>query len=108
MPRWLWIGPIGLLVLLVAVFGVRLGFERAAITETVVIKFYAERYLVDHRQVLGTEGQLTDCIAVPGETGGVWIEVRCSPQDGSPDFVYGADRKGAQVYAGRDGEEPQT
>ena len=108
MPRWMWIAPIGLLLLFTAFHGYKLGLERSAVTETVVIEFYAEQYLKDHRRILESEGALTDCIAIPAETPGVWIEVRCSPQDGSEDFVYGADRSGAQVYAGRAGEDANT
>jgi hypothetical protein len=104
----MWLGPLGLFGLLITFHGVRVGMERAAITESVVIDFYAARYLDDHRRELGADGALTDCAGVPGQTPSVWIEVRCSPRDGAPDFVYGADRSGKQLYAGRAKEDPQT
>lgn len=108
MPRWMWFGPIGLLGLFLAFHAYKLGTERAAVTETVVIDYYAERYLADHQRAFGEPGRLTDCIGLPGEMAGIWIEVRCSPANGSADFIYGADRSGTQVYAGRAGETPRT
>ena len=108
MPRRLWLWPLGLLALVIGYNGLRLGMERAAMTEAVVIDFYAERYLEDHRQAFGSEGALTDCIAVPGDLPRVWIELRCSPGNGSADFIYGADRDGRQIYAGRDTQSGRT
>jgi len=107
MPRWMWIAPLGLLTLFLAFHGYKLSQDRARITETTVIDFYAERYLDDHARELGGAAALTDCVGVPGQAN-VWIEVRCSPASGAPDFIYGADRRGRMLYAGRAGEEPQT
>jgi len=108
MPRWKWFLPFGILMAVLAYNGVKLGIERAGVTESDVINFYAERYLEDHRRIIGSEAALTDCIAVPGGETGVWIEVRCQPQGGEPAFLYGANRAGAQVYAARDGEVPEA
>ena len=108
MSRWKWFFPIGLIFAVVAFNGVRLGMERASVTESAVIEFYSARYLEDHTRLIGDGAALTDCVAVPGVRPGVWIEVRCTPPDGSEAFIYGAARSGAQLYAGRDGEAPEA
>ena len=108
MPRWLWFIPFGFLVLVVAYNGIKLGIARANVTESAVINYYAGQYLEDHLRVLGSEGSLTECLAIAEETPGVWLEVRCSPSDGSAAFLYGVRRDGGLSYAGRDGVAPET
>ncbi|MDJ0995482.1 MAG: hypothetical protein QNI90_18030 [Dinoroseobacter sp.] len=102
-PRWIWFLPLGIILLIVAANGVRLGMQRAALDEGAVIAFYANQYLQDHAR-LETPGQaaLTDCIAVPGDDPGIWIVVRCQPS-GQPDsFDYYIRRDGALAFTGRD------
>lgn len=107
MPRWIWFFPLGFLFLVVAYNGIKLGFRQNMVTESAVVEFYAGEYLKDHARMIGPGAALTDCIAVPGDTSGVWIEVRCTPPEG-PAFLYGATRDGALVYAARDGAAPET
>lgn len=78
-PRWLWFLPLGIIVLILAANGVRLGMQRAALDETAVINHYAAQYLADHARLEG-EGTavLTDCAAVPGRDPGVWLVDRKS------------------------------
>lgn len=107
MPRWLWFAPFGFLLLIAGYNGIKLGLDRANVTETAVINHYAAEYLNDHRTVLGREGALSDCLAIPGADPGVWLEVRCTPDEG-PAFIYGVKRNGALAYEGRDGVAPEA
>ncbi|TNY46623.1 hypothetical protein FGC33_03990, partial [Streptococcus pyogenes] len=52
-PRWLWFLPLGIIVLILAANGVRLGMQRAALDETAVINHYAAQYLADHARLEG-------------------------------------------------------
>jgi len=108
MPRWLWFLPVGLLTLVVAYTGVKLGIERAHVTESDVITYYADQYLADHAQVIGAGATLTDCVGLPGTVGQVWVEVRCTPPGGEAAFLYGAARSGALLYAARENKEPEA
>ena len=108
MPRWLWFLPLGFLILIVAYNGIKLGIARANVTEGKVIDYYAQQYLEDHKRIIGTEAALTDCVAIPSDTPPVWIEVRCSPADGSASFLYGVRRDGGLSYAARDQAAPET
>jgi hypothetical protein len=107
MPRWVWFLPLGVLLLVVAYNGVKLGMIRANVTETAVIDHFAAQYLDDHARAIGPGAALTDCLAVPGTVSGVWLEVRCTPPEGAA-FLYGVRRDGALIYAARDGTEPET
>lgn len=107
MPRWLWFMPLGFLVLVLAFNGIKLGLRQNMVTESKVVDFYAAEYLEHHARMIGPGAELTDCIAVPGETSGIWIEVRCTPPEGAA-FLYGVKRDGALVYAARDGAAPET
>ncbi|MEM8591570.1 MAG: hypothetical protein AAGF13_03495 [Pseudomonadota bacterium] len=108
MPRWMWFAPFGILVLIVGYTGLKLGIERANVTEGAVLEYYATEYLDDHADLIGDGAALTDCVGVPGEMGQVWIEVQCSPAGGEPAFLYGINRGGGLVYAARAGEEPEA
>lgn len=108
MPRWMWFAPFGILVLIAAYTGLKLSIERNAVTESAVIEYYASQYLSDHADLIGTEAQVTDCLGVPGDTGQVWIEVRCTPAGGEPAFLYGVNRGGALLYAARETEVPEA
>ncbi len=87
-PRWLWVAPLGLIVLMAGYAGVRLGETRANLTATEVIATYAARYVAE------TGGQLTDCLAVPADADGLWLEVIC---EGAARRVYAVDRFGRHV-----------
>ncbi|WP_425090639.1 hypothetical protein [Tropicimonas sp. S265A] len=95
--------PVGILVLIVAANGIRLGLRQANLDESAVISFYAERYLQDHARLeaAGTAA-LTDCAAVPGSDPGVWVVVRCSPEGGDSSWDYYIRRDGSLAFTGRD------
>jgi hypothetical protein len=91
MPRWLWWTPLSLLLVGCALVGLRYGWIAATITETDVITHYAQRYLQEH----GEGAALSDCMAVPGDNlPGIWIVVRCHPQDLSEKYEYYVNRLG--------------
>ncbi|MEM6727250.1 MAG: hypothetical protein AAF618_02005 [Pseudomonadota bacterium] len=108
MGRWIWFLPFGILVLIAGYTGLKLGIERAAVNEGAVLEYYAAQYLEDHARVIGEGAQVTDCVGVPGDIGQVWIEVRCSPPSGAPDFLYGVNRGGGLIYAARDEAAPEV
>ena len=95
MPRWLWWTPLAVLTVIAGLLVFRQGWIAAHLTETDVINHYAARYVTDHG------GQKADCLAVPGRTAGVWIEVRCGA-----DVIYPVDRSGRLVL--RDITGPNT
>lgn len=86
MPRWLWWAPLALLTFVVVLLVFRQGWIAAHFTETDVINHYAARYVQEHA------GQLSECLAMPGRSAGVWIEVRCGA-----DVIYPVDRAGRLV-----------
>ncbi|WP_187428694.1 hypothetical protein ROLI_012000 [Roseobacter fucihabitans] len=89
MPAWLWWTPLTLLVVALGIWGFRWGWIAATITETDVINAYAQRYLDE----AGADARVTDCTAIPGDQGRIWIIIRCvSPESGG--FEYPADRFG--------------
>ena len=83
-----------------AVWGFRLGWIAATITETDVITTYTQRYLSE----AGAAARLTDCAGVPGSRDGVWIIVRCQ-QDGQR-FDYPVDRFGRLLAVPEDTRRP--
>ncbi|MEM9438540.1 MAG: hypothetical protein AAGA15_16050 [Pseudomonadota bacterium] len=107
-PRWLYFAPFGVLVLIAGYTGIKLRIERDAVTESAVIEYYAKEYITDHDTLLGPGAALTDCVGVPGETGRVWVEVRCQPPGGGAAFLYGVNRGGGLEYAARDSGEPEA
>jgi len=104
----MWFAPFGVLVLIAGYTGLKLGIERGAVTESTVIEYYANQYLTDHATTIGPGAELSDCSAVPGTLGRVWIELRCIPQSGDPAFLYGVNRGGGLEYAARAGEAPEA
>lgn len=110
LPRWLWFLPLGILVLILAANGVRLGMQRAALDESTVIDHYAGQYLKDHARMKGQgTASLTDCAAVPGQDPGIWLVVRCQPQQSDEGWDYYIRRDGALAFTGRDlAERPET
>lgn len=88
MPRWVWFVPFAALVLALAVWGFRLGWIRATLTETHVIETYTARYL----EIGGDGARVTDCSAQPGMPP-VWIIVSCSGSDAGR-FDFPVDRMG--------------
>lgn len=107
-PRWLYFAPVAVLILIVGYTGLKLGIERANVTEGAVIEYYAGEYIEDHAQIIGPGAARTDCVGVPGEVGQVWIEVQCSPASGEAAFLYGVNRGGGLLYAARAGEVPEV
>ena len=85
--RWMWWAPLGLLLLVVALLGLRWGSVVAALTETDVINHYAARYVAE-----GPEGaQETDCVARPDARGDVWLIVSCGekrPHKETPTLAF--------------------
>jgi hypothetical protein len=110
MPRWIWFLPIGIVALIVAANGIRLGAQRAALDESTVIDFYAAQYMADHARLEGDgTAALTDCAAVPGSDPGIWVVVRCVPSGGSDSWDYYVKRDGALGFTGRDRDaRPET
>lgn len=101
MPRWLWFMPLAALTLALAVWGFRIGYISAHLTETEAINHYAERYLQDRaRAGTGQGARKSDCVAYPGQTRGVWIIVDCGPVQTDPArrYVYQVNRFGGFEY----------
>ncbi|MFK7743446.1 MAG: hypothetical protein AB8B47_00220 [Roseobacter sp.] len=106
MPRWVWFAPFGLLVVVLAAWGFRLGWIAATISETDVIEGYTVRYL----ETFGAVARATDCVGRPGESDAVWIVVTCAAQDGQR-IEYPVDRFGRLLnvdLGGGDQSAPQT
>jgi hypothetical protein len=106
MPRWVWFAPFAVLVLALGIWGFRLGWIAATLTETDVILAYTNRYL-DTR---GADGEPTDCSARPGRDASVWILVTCVAPDGTR-HDYPVDRFGRLVEVKPDAgsmAKPQT
>ncbi|MBW4707892.1 hypothetical protein KX928_08850 [Roseobacter sp. YSTF-M11] len=98
MNRWLWWAPLVLLITGLAVWGFRLGWIAATITETDVITTYAKRYL----EAAGPGAALSDCVAYPGRDRGVWLVVRCGPDPSGSGgrYEYHVNRLGGLVASG--------
>lgn len=92
MPQWMWFAPLGLLILALGLWGFRLGWIAATITETDVIETYTAHYL----QTQGATARATDCSARPAPDNDVWIVVRCAAASGAR-FEYPVDRWGRLV-----------
>ena len=92
---WLWL-PVVALTLAVGVYALRLGWVAATITETDVIERYAAVYVGE------TGAARTDCRAVPGQGGAVWLVVICGPVPFDParHYEYHANRLGGLVFQG--------
>jgi hypothetical protein len=91
-PRWAWFLPLALLVIAGALYAFRLGWIAANITETDAIQAYAARYVA----LAGPGARASDCLAIPGETRGVWITVLCAPETG-PGWRFDVGRLGGLV-----------
>ena len=103
MPRWIWFTPLGVLVAAIAVWGFRLGWIAATISETDVIEVWTEQYVAGQ-----AGGRHSDCSAQPGRQEPIWILITCIHKDGRR-FDYPVDRIGRLVPApvGKTGE-PQA
>ncbi|MEM1352227.1 MAG: hypothetical protein AAGF27_07770 [Pseudomonadota bacterium] len=103
MPRWVWFLPLGLITVILGLWGFRLGWIYATITETDVIETYAQRYL-QNRAGDGTAAgaSSTDCVAYPGADRGIWIVVSCgpAPRDLSRHYEYHVNRLGGLEFRG--------
>ncbi len=108
MPRWLWWAPVGVLITVFALIGLRLGWIAATITETDVINRFAELYV----QTQGGDAALRDCAAISGRDPGIWIVVRCTPQGTDETYEYHVNRLGGFEYSAQPQRpvlmEPQT
>ena len=80
-----------------AIYGLRLGWIAANLTETDVIKARAAEYVAAHEGA-----KETDCVAFPGSQGGIWIIVRCGGTSDGPSKVYEyhVNRFGGTEYSG--------
>ncbi|WP_293452576.1 hypothetical protein [Planktotalea sp.] len=88
MQRWLLWTPIMALTAATAVFGLRVGWQVATLTESDVISRAAQDYLS------GGQGRsAVDCLAIPASQSAVWITVICTPRGQTP-AIYHATRTG--------------
>lgn len=96
-PRWLWFLPLMALTTALAIWGFRMGYVSAHLTETDAINHYAKRYVQEHA---GTGAAFSDCVAYPGTQPQVWLIVDCggAQQDGSPRYIYHVNRYGGLVF----------
>ncbi|MEM7295768.1 MAG: hypothetical protein AAF330_03950, partial [Pseudomonadota bacterium] len=94
-----WLAPVAFVLVLAVYLGLRIGGEVAAITESDVIEMLAQVYVDEHKERFGSPGLETDCIAVPSEALGIWIELRCTPEVHEQVFTYGVTRSGRRVAA---------
>ena len=109
--RWLWWAPLGLVTLGCAIFGLRMGWIAATISETDVITHFAAKYVNDH----GGDARVTDCVAYPTDSiPGIWILVRCAPMGALENYDYYVNRFGGLEHGDWPAElkitpqEPQT
>lgn len=102
--RLLWWLPLGLFGLFWAILGLRYGWVAATMTETDVIKRYAERYV----EAAGDGAALSDCHAYPGEgLPGIWLVVRCAPpQSAGPNHLFFVNRLGGLETPPHTGRSP--
>lgn len=96
--RLIWFAPLILLTGLLAVYGFRLGWIAANITETDVIEARAAEYLAS----ANGDARPSDCVAFPSQDRGIWIIVRCG---GGRDaaitvYEYHVNRFGGVEYSG--------
>jgi len=106
MPHWIWFLPIGAVTLVLGLWGFRMGWIYATITETDVIETYAQHYLAARaRDGTADKASLTDCVAYPGEARGIWIIVSCGPAGRDPRhaYEYHVNRLGGLEYHGGPG-----
>lgn len=89
MPRWIWLTPLSLLVLIGAAQGFRLGWIAAHLTESEAIAAYADRYV----RTAGAGAAPGDCVARPG--GSVWLVITC--RNGDRGWEYRVNRFGGLV-----------
>ena len=119
MPRWLWFMPLAVITVIAGVWGFRLGWIAATLTETEVITRYAQRYLEDRaRDDAAGTASIADCVAYPGEAPGIWLVVSCTPRPavagryeyvvnrfGGLEHARGPESEDATPGVGRDGPE---
>lgn len=103
MPRWLWFMPLGALMVALGVWGFRLGWIAATITETDVIDAYTARYL----EAQGPDARATDCSAQPGQDAAVWIIVSCVTR-GAERIDYPVDRMGRLLHLSPPAVKPEA
>lgn len=101
MPRWVWFMPFAALVLALGIWGFRLGWFAATLTETDVIQAYTARYLDTQQK----DAKATDCAARPGRQAKVWIVVTCIAPDGAR-YDYPVDRFGRLLEVDPQPEAP--
>ncbi|MGH1578292.1 hypothetical protein [Planktotalea sp.] len=100
MRPWLLWTPVAALTAAIGVFGLRVGWIYATITESDVIAKYAAHYLEER------EGRsLTSCHAVPSDENGIWLVVICgeNPCDRTLSVNYSEyhlNRIGRYVHGG--------
>lgn len=90
---WWWL-PLGLIVVLGALWALRLGWIAATITETDVINATASDYAAR------TGGRATDCRAVPGQSPGIWLVVTCDGAGSRREYFV--NRLGGVEYVATD------
>jgi hypothetical protein len=111
MPRWLWFMPLAVITVIAALWGFRLGWVAATLTETEVITRYAQRYLEDRaRDDAAGSASIADCVAYPGKTPGIWLVVSCTPRPaGAVRYEYAVNRFGGLEQArGPDSGDPTS
>ena len=94
--------PFGALVLALGIWGFRLGWIAATLTETDVILSYTARYL----EKQGADAKATDCSARPGRDKAVWILVTCVAPDGTR-HDFPVDRFGRLLEVAPDPARPE-
>lgn len=103
MPRWVWFVPLGAITLALGLWGFRMGWIAATITETDVINTYAQKYLADRAERgSGEPPAATDCVAYPGQTQGIWLVVSCGSEsaDAGARYEYHVNRFGGLEFQG--------
>jgi hypothetical protein len=96
--KLIWFAPLILLTGLFALYGFRLGWIAANLTETDVIEARA----VDYVTSAGPEAKPSDCQAWPGKHLGIWVIVRCggASDAASKVYEYHVNRFGGVEYSG--------